>query len=323
MSFTIVPLHNLDLGAGARIPCGKHFVLEDIPSWLLEDKTILGELSQHDRGLLLRSRHALVTEYEANSIGYPDPDWAGTKPRGIQSLRLDAAILANFCIWLIKPAAVFFTNAFHALTTLDNGQIAEPPLILQTQPQAPLYCHRKDADREVTGKDIIKAGELYDALSTVPRNNSLWEGMRAAWDALVTYDSDRRYPPFWLSIEALFGRDTVGNQLTRTLARRIAFFLAPDHKDAQNIHDMVIRCYEMRCRIVHGRWDNDPLLEGVMYETEAILRTAIRRIAADPKLITKFASPRRDAFLSKLVHQRGKTMPPLLEAAPTGNAHIP
>ena len=57
-----------------------------------------------------------------------------------------------------------------------------------------------------------------------------------------------------------------------------------------------------------------------MYETEAILRTAIRRIAADPKLIAKFASPQREAFLSTLVHQRGKTMPPLVEAVPAGSA---
>jgi hypothetical protein len=315
MSFTVVPLHRLDLGKGARIPFGRHFVLQDVPLWLTQEKankSIIADLSCHDRELALNSPHALITEYEADCLGYPDPEWQGVKPRGIQSLRMEAAVLANFCIWLIKPSGVSFTNAFHALTKL-NGRTMNPPVVIQAQGQATLYCHPKDVHRNATARDIVKAGVLYDALSTVRRNNSLWEAMRAAWDGLVTYDADRRYPPFWLGIEALFGRDSVGNQLTRTLARRVAFFLASDHKEAQHLHDMVIRCYQMRCKIVHGRWDNDPDLEGVMYETEAIVRTTFRVIADDPKLLSKFASPQRDRFLSELVHKRGKKMPPLVE----------
>ncbi|MGB6945335.1 MAG: hypothetical protein WBE37_23250, partial [Bryobacteraceae bacterium] len=103
--------------------------------------------------------------------------------------------------------------------------------------------------------------------------------------------------------------------LTRKLARRIAFFLADKHADAQNIHDMVMRCYDMRCKIVHGRWDNDAALEDVMYETEAIVRTAFRVIAADSKFLTRFASPHRDQFLSKFVNRRSNSMPPLVEKA--------
>lgn len=321
MSFTVVPLHGLDIGAGATIPFGKHFGFQDVPHWVTQEecnKGIIADLSRTDRQLLMQTPHALVSEYEADSFGYRDPEWQGQNHRGIQHSRMEGAVLANFCIWLIKPSAVSFTNAFHALTRL-NGQTMNPPLVVQAQPQAKLYCHPKDTQHAVTARDIARAGVLYDALSTVPRNNSLWEAMRAAWNGLVTYDPDRRYPPFWLGIEALFGRDAVGNQLTRTLARRIAFFLADNHKDAQDLHDMVFRCYQMRCKIVHGRWDNDPDLEGVMFETEAIIRTAMRVIADDPKLLEKFASPQRDQFLSKLVHKRGKKMPPLVEASETGN----
>jgi hypothetical protein len=118
-----------------------------------------------------------------------------------------------------------------------------------------------------------------------------------------------------MALESLFGRDKPDGHLTRKLARRIAFFLAECHADAQNIHDMVMRCYDMRCKIVHGRWHNDPALESVMYETEAIIRTAFRVIANDPKLLTRFASSQRDHFLSRLVDKRAKMMPPLVDTA--------
>jgi hypothetical protein len=315
MSFTVVPLHRLDIGAGARIPFGKKFVLQDVPPWLINDEGTMAGLSERDRRLVLGCKHALVSEYEACAFGEPDPEWQGKKPRGIQSTRFDAAILANFCIWLIHPSSVGFTNGFHALTKL-NGQILDTPIVNHTQPQGPIYCHPKDEGNQVTAKHILKAATIYEAFSTVARNNSLWEALRAAWAALTTYDPDRRYAPFWMGLESLFGRDKRDGHLTRKLARRIAFFLADNHADAQNIHDMVMRCYDMRCKIVHGRWDNDPTLESVMYETEAIIRTAFRVIAADPKLILRFASPNRDPYLSKLVNKRSNSMPPLLEKAP-------
>lgn len=316
MAFTVVPLHHLDVGASARIPFGKKFVLQDMPSWLIQDKTIMAELNGQDRTLVLGSKHALISEYEACAYGEPDPEWKGKNPRSIQSTRFDEAILANFCIWLIHPSSVGFTNVFHALTKLGNRVLGQP-VINHINPQGPIYCHPKDAHNEVTANHIIKAATLFEALSNVPRNNSLWEALRATWSALITYDADRRYPPFWMALESLFGRDKPDGHLTRKLARRIAFFLAKKHADAQNIHDMVMRCYDMRCKIVHGRWDSDPGLDGVMYETEAIIRTAFRVIADDPKFLMSFASPQRDQFLSNLVHKRAKMMPPLVEAPNT------
>jgi len=316
MSFTVVPLHRLDVGAGARIPFGKKFVLQDMPSWLLADKATMADLNRCDRALVLDSKHALISEYEACAYGEPDPEWKGKNPRGIQSTHFEGAILANFCIWLIQPSSVGFTNGFHALTKLGN-RVLEQPVVNHIDPQGSIYCHPKDAHNEVTAKHIIKAAGLFEALSTVPRNNSLWQALRAGWNALITYDADRRYPPFWMALESLFGRDKPDGHLTRELARRISLFLADNHPDAQNIHDMVMRCYDMRCKIVHGRWDNDPALDDVMYETEAIIRTAFRVIATDQKLLTRFASPQRDPFLSKLVHKRAKTMPPLIEVPNT------
>jgi hypothetical protein len=97
--------------------------------------------------------------------------------------RFQQAILANFCIWLIEPSSVGFTNGFHALTNLGS-QVLDRPVVNHIDPQGPIYCHPKDSHNKVTGKHLIGAAALFEALSTVPRNNSLWEALRASWDAL-------------------------------------------------------------------------------------------------------------------------------------------
>lgn len=46
MSFTIVPLHNLDRPEGSRIPFGKKFAIQDVPTGLEKDKTTLSEIAR-------------------------------------------------------------------------------------------------------------------------------------------------------------------------------------------------------------------------------------------------------------------------------------
>jgi hypothetical protein len=74
VSFTVVPVHNLDLGVGCRIPFGSKTILQDVPEWLKEDKHILTDIGRIDRNLTLAARHALVSEYNADSLGFLDPE---------------------------------------------------------------------------------------------------------------------------------------------------------------------------------------------------------------------------------------------------------
>ncbi|MFB3777581.1 MAG: hypothetical protein ACE141_08210 [Bryobacteraceae bacterium] len=94
MSFTVVPLHNLSLPSGTRAIFGNGFVFQDVPQWV-KNEPILKDLSRHDRQSVLDAKHALVAEYDAPSIGHPDPTWRGKKPRGIQEAKREAAILAD------------------------------------------------------------------------------------------------------------------------------------------------------------------------------------------------------------------------------------
>ena len=94
MSFTVVPLFRLDLPTGARIPFGCVFSIRELPDWLRKDEEILNKLPWEDRVSVADAKHAFVSEYEADSIGYPDPDWTGTQPKSIQDLRFQSAMLA-------------------------------------------------------------------------------------------------------------------------------------------------------------------------------------------------------------------------------------
>jgi hypothetical protein len=309
MSFTVVPIHNLVLPAGSHIPFGK-FSIQDVPDWLKKDTDTLNNISRHDRMATLTCRHALVSEYDADTMGHPDPDWKGREPRSIQELRFQSAMLANMCMWMVMPSKACFTVCFHALTRLDNGRPVDQPLILRTDQEGPLYCHPKDEHNPVTPNDLAKAAKLFETLSPVARKNDVWPALRAFWAALVSYWADYRYPLFWQGLESLFGSDDEYS-VSRRLRERISYFLADDQKTQKELCEKVKACYRTRSRIVHGRWEDDPDFDDHMYLTEAIARTVIRHIADKPGMLRVFLSPRRDDFLEAWVQSKAFTPPPL------------
>src|SRR5260370_191033 len=95
--------------------------------------------------------------------------------------RPKASFLPQTALNSLQPSTVCFTVGFHALTRLDNGQTFDPPVILQIEREGPLYCHPQDGNNPVAPKHVIKAAKLYEALSAIPRNNPVWEALRAFW----------------------------------------------------------------------------------------------------------------------------------------------
>lgn len=174
------------------------------------------------------------------------------------------------------------------------------PVILETQAHTPLVCHPNDAANPVTTHHVIKAGELHVVLSTIPRKNPVWEALRAMWAGLTMDPVDHRYPFFWMALEALFGPNDSGETAFK-LCLRIGFFLGGDnHQIARDIFKMAKTCYGMRSKIIHGRWKDDPKIDGVMADTEAIARTALRRVIENPDMLRVFMSKDRDGFLRTL-----------------------
>ena len=149
-----------------------------------------------DRQSVHEAKQALVSEYEADAYGYPDPEWTGTQPKGIQDLRWQSALLANMSMWMVMPSTVCLTRGFHALTVL-GGRRLDTPIINHIDRERTLFCHVRDSHNAPTVNDLKKAGKLFETLSTVSRKNSVWPALRAFWAALTSYPGDIRYPLFW------------------------------------------------------------------------------------------------------------------------------
>ncbi len=305
MAFTVAPLHNISLPPGSIVPFGK-FTIKDVPDWL-QNETILDDIARHDRMATKTCQQALVSEYEADSYGHPDPEWRGQQPRGIQELRFQSAMLANMSMWMVMPSKICFTVCFHALTKI-SGRELDRPFVNHVDREGPLYCHPKDEHNPVKPKDLVKAAQLFETLSTVPRKNDVWPALRAFWAALVSYWADYRYPLFWQGLESLFGNDEEYG-VSRRLRERISYFLADDAAMQQEICEKVKACYRVRSEIVHGRWEDDPDFDDHIYTTEAIVRTVIRHIAAKPGMLQIFLSPKRDQFLEAWVQSKSFTPP--------------
>ena len=308
MSFTIVPLHNLDLPADTRVEFGSGFVLQELPSWV-KDEPILRGLSRSDIEGVSAAKLALITEYPASAIGEPDLNWKGKEPRSIQKIKSESAILASIALWLTQPSTVCYTLTFHAISWNVPGEENAQPIIQQIETQTPVYCHPKDVQNVVTASHVARAGQLHAILAATPRNNPVWEALRSCWAALTMYSADRRYPFFWMALESLFGADDA-TEIGYKLAQRISFFLADGPEAARDLFRKVKTCYKMRSAIIHGRWKEDPKIDDVMADTEAIIRTVLGDLFADPEMVKTFISKQRDKFLEEWVFSRKTDTPP-------------
>jgi hypothetical protein len=299
MAFTVIPLHFLSLDPGTQVPFGPDFVFSDVPPWLKSDKGILQYVSHKHRELFEQSRHALVAEYDAESMGSSDPEWKGSKPRSFQQTRFQGAMLANLALWLRQPSPVCFSLCFHAVT-LRKGHADEAIIAQNIDQHAIMHCNTKDRGNPVTAEHILEAATTYAGLRNVEPGNAVFTAIRFVWEALTSYRVDFRYTHFWIALEALFGPEDSG-ETTYKLCQRIGFFLGDAPEVARLRFKGAKKCYGFRSKIVHGRWKHDPKIDEAMEETEAIVRTSLRKILETNEMTSAFISKRRDEFLEDLV----------------------
>jgi hypothetical protein len=299
MAFTVVPLHNMHLPRGTNVSFGNDFVLGDLPQWVKDDKGILGDINYYDRQAILEDKHALIAEYEANSIGERDPAWEKESHRSIQDSKSEAAVLANLAIWLEKPSTVCFTTVLHAISVIQR-----------VDARLPLRCLPTDARNLVDEDDIANAGQLHTTLCSIQRKNPIWTALRALWAALTTNEEDIRYSLLWIALEALFGDESNSGEISHKLAERIALFLANTPDEAREYYRKAKRSYNNRSIIVHGRFNFDSAIDEFMADTESILRTALRHILDKPELIKVFISSQRNQFLHNLIFFQAANLGP-------------
>lgn len=269
------------------------------------------DLSRPDRDHFRRATHALVSEYEAESYGHPDPEWTGAEPHGIQDLRWQSALLANMCMWVMMPSPVCVSCGFHALTSLGARRL-ERPVVNHIDKETTLFCHERDLNNTLSSSRLQKAAQLFEVISTVPRQNAVWPALRAFWAALVSYPADMRYPLFWQGLESLFGSDNEERGIGKRLRERISYFVAENETQRSLLNDQVKECYAQRSAIVHGRWEDSREFHDVhMYTTEAIVRTVLRYVVERPGMLAMFLSQRRNYFLQTWVQSQAFAPPPM------------
>jgi hypothetical protein len=292
---TVTPIHNLDVSIGSPVDFGSGLQFAPLPDWIAKD-SMVERLSATERQSIQEVRHAFVSEYEAASLGDPDPAWKGSEPKGIQETKYELAVLGNLALWLSCPSPACFTVVLHA------PQFESKPVVQQTEQHSPLLCHPIDVSRQLSLADINLAQKLHVALVEIPRQNAIWTAIRSAWFALQMSAEEVRYSLWWIALEALFGPEDP-REITYRLSQRIAFFLGQDKTRARDFFSKAKAGYAFRSKVVHGRWKENPDNVKLMADAELFVRTALNRIILDAKLTKAFQEKNRETYLDELVFQ--------------------
>jgi hypothetical protein len=139
MSFTVVPLHNLKLAPGTRIPFANGLVLQDLPNWVREEK-FLDYLSFHHRPIGLQ-RDALVLD------AFP----AGC----LQPEKYSWTYFVSFPRLVSAPRARWR----HRLTAWRNGQ--------RLAGVVPTGQVRGEVPKETENESVVRVGSLMEDLDTI------------------------------------------------------------------------------------------------------------------------------------------------------------
>jgi hypothetical protein len=290
---SVIPLHNFAFDRDEPVEFGAGLKLCRIPPWLKNDP-LAQRLGARDRDALEAATHGFVAEYDAASLGDPDPTWKGATPKSVQDTKYEMAVLANFALWLAGPSAVCFVLVFHA------PRFGEQWTAQQCEKHTPLLCDLKDVGAVLTEDDVQQSRRLHIALAGLPRNNAVWTAVRSGWAALQMNMEEVRYLLWWIALEALFGPDDA-REISYRLAQRVALFLAADRESARNMFLAAKKGYSARSQVVHGHWRANPESDELMATTEAMIRQSMTRILLDDHLEERFLGRDRETYLDELL----------------------
>jgi hypothetical protein len=309
MAFTFAPFNNIDIPDGNTVQFGDGFEFRRTPAWLASAE-MLKRMSFIDQQYIADARCVLISEYDASAIGAPDPNSDPSHPQSIQERKSSFIILGNLAMWLAQPSRACFSVVCHGphMDTLE-GQ-PKQPIVQQVERQNPMHCHPDDVNKRLSVDQIIDAGRLHGVLVLIPRKDVVWQAMRMFWAALASYQADVRYSLFWIGLEALFGPDGNTGEITYKLAQRAAFFISNSAQEARDVFTKAKKCYALRSKIAHGRWQYDPSIDAAMADTEMIARASCRRLLTEPEMLKTFTSKKRDQFLEDWVFSRATDPPP-------------
>jgi hypothetical protein len=272
--------------------------LTKMPDWFKRFKDD-EDLGYYHRNIIEKAEFVLISKYEANSLGDPDPTWHGDEPKSKQYTAGRKIQLANLALWLAQPSFIGFKLNIDAMLTESEWAHRQVAYRLTLTP------HKNDEHNSLTQNEFSAAKILNLCLFNLPTKGSVWLSIRTLWKALQEVWWDERYLLLWISLESLFGPQQP-IEISYRLSQRIAFFLAEGNRnDARDKFRKLKRAYVWRSKIVHGvglhklRSDESAQL---LYDIETLLRECINKILCDDNLITKFNGPGREKYLNDLIY---------------------
>jgi len=301
---TIAPLtadrRGLNFDLAEPFDLGNRVALSPRPDWLTRE-SITKNLGWVQREVLIgQARYALRVDYEAASLGDPDPSWKG-EARSIQDTSAECLYMANVALWLARPSPAAFGLVVHA-EKHDDEWVHRQSFFFDS-----VKVHENDQRNGLGRHDLTQARTLNVALAGLPRDGAPWASARVLWKALTEDWWEGRYLLLWVALEALFGPLSPG-ETTYRLSQNLAFFLTSNAGEAHTTFRAAKESYEWRSKIVHGmrlaRLPKEKSSE-LLYRSESFVRRALVRILSERTLIELFSSnKRREEFLSTIPFSR-------------------
>lgn len=275
---------------------GPGMTIAATPEWakpyLKSARRDLGQLETLDSPI------ALVSTFEADSFGDPDPTWTGTNRRSKQDTAEAAIHAAAAALWLARPSPLHFEVIVIGEVAPTGGSSAQS--IRPFQPFRPLPAHEK-ATLSMT--DLAVADTLATAIRSVPRPSALWTALRFLTFALCEAEWEIRLLHHWVAIEALFGPED-RQRIHKRISARVARLLnSSDDKQGSVAYRIVFESYEWRCAASHGARFvglTPEKADRILLEAESLLMSCLRKILEDPALAATFGSGNRDAHLDSI-----------------------
>lgn len=270
--------------------------LESLPDWVKDDEAIKN-LSWSQRDQIKEASWVLATEYEADALGSPDPDWKGSAPRAIQETVNEKFFLASVALWVAKPSQLTYGPVIHF------GRLGDSESHRQSSTLNRILIRDDEVDNVPTTEDFQVAGRYLNSFLSLERESTIWVAVRMLSRGLTEQMWEGRYLWHWIVLEALFGPDNP-QETTHRLAQRIAVFLDEDLDKRKEYFRRVKEAYGWRSKLVHGakiaKLTSEKSRDLTVF-TEDTVRRAFSKILDTAALITTLSGKGRDQYLEEMV----------------------
>jgi len=281
------------------IQLGERVRLEPVPDWV-KTKEALHLLSWTDRDAIQDAHLAFATEYDAQALGSPDPDWKGESPRGIQSVVDEKFALANLALWIVRPSRLSCGPVLHF------GRNGDPESLRTAASLRRILVTEEEEDAIPSPDDFVKARRVFEVILSLPRQGTLWTAVRMLMRALTESMWETRFLLQWVVLESLFG-STNPQETTYRLSQRLSLFLGQQSEDCKDLFEKAKFGYAWRSKIVHGMRLSKLTPEqsaDLSRASELLLRRAFLRILDHAETVATFDGPGREEYLDLLLFAR-------------------